>query len=54
MVGPSINIRLRKLEGVLDQLESRFVFMVENDFDDVEAERDLGIIQKAKPCECAL
>jgi len=42
-----------KLEGLLNEVEFDFVF-TENDFDDVEAEGDLGIIREAEPCERAL
>ena len=43
-----INKRLRQLEGVFDQVEL-WPGIVEDDFHDVEAEEDVGIVQQTQP-----
>jgi len=49
----SINVGRGKLEGVAHNLETRLGIFGDNDFDDVEPEQDLGIIEHAQPGECA-
>jgi hypothetical protein len=45
----SIDIRLRKREGVPDQLETRLGSLGDNHFHDIEAEKNIGIFQQAQP-----
>ena len=49
----SVNIRLRKCEGVPDQLESRRRAFRDNHFDHIEAEQDIGIVEQAQPGQAA-
>jgi hypothetical protein len=49
----SVNVGLRQLEGVLDQFDVRLGVLGEDDFDDVEPEKNLGIIEQAQPGERA-
>jgi hypothetical protein len=47
----SIKIRLRERECVSDQFHSRFCVIRDDDFYDVEAEENIGMIEHAQPCQ---
>src|SRR4051794_30520583 len=47
----SVNVWLRKREGVADQLDSRLFRTTHQHFDDIEAEKNVGIVEHAQPCE---
>lgn len=46
-----IDIGLRELECVLDHLALALAFSVQDHFNDVDAKRDVRIIEHAKPCQ---
>jgi hypothetical protein len=48
----SIDIRLRKLKGVLDQIKLGLP-VFENDFDDIEAEKNIRVVQHPQPFQRA-
>ncbi len=45
-----VNVRLRETKGVFDQIEGRPA-LLENDFHDVEAEEDVGVVEHPQPGE---
>jgi hypothetical protein len=45
----SVQIRLREWEGVLDQFDPRFRVLGDDNFNHVEAEKYVGIIQHSEP-----
>ncbi len=42
-----------KLKGISDQLEARRFVFRHNDFDDVKAKKNVGIVEQSKPGESA-
>ena len=48
-----INIRVGKLKSISDQLDPRRLVFRQHDFDDVEAKKNVGIVEQPKPGESA-
>jgi hypothetical protein len=49
----SVEIRLREWERVLDQFKARFQVIRNDDFHDIEAEKDIGVIEHPQPGQAA-
>lgn len=47
----SIDVGRGELEGVANDFQARFGVRGDHDFDDIEAEQDLGIVEPAQPGE---
>jgi hypothetical protein len=47
--GPSVKIRLGKRERVFDQFDPWFCLVYDDDLDNVEPEKNIGIIEHSKP-----
>jgi hypothetical protein len=49
----SVEIWLRKRERVFDQLNTRFPFVCNDYFHDIESEENIWIVEHSQPGECA-
>ena len=49
----SVQIRLREWKGVLDQFDPRFRVLSDDNFNYVEAEKYVRVLQHPEPCKCA-
>jgi hypothetical protein len=49
----SVDVRPRQLESVLDQLEARLCIVGNDHFNDIETEKNVGVVEHAQPGEPA-